>query len=73
MAKKIDIEDNPISAVERVLADAQGSKEVICITLSEEGDLAVLTSIEYMPDVLWAMELARAQVLETGDDGSPEQ
>jgi hypothetical protein len=62
-----------MSRVEHVLADAQGSEHVVCITLSADGDIEVMTSIEYMPDVLWALELAKSQVLDTSIENGPEQ
>lgn len=62
-----------MSDVERVLANAQGSEHVVCIALSADGDIEVMTSIEYMPDVLWAIELAKAQVLDTSIDNGVEQ
>lgn len=64
----IDVDDLELTPVEKCLCDAQGAKEVVCITIAEDGDVEVLTTIKYMPDVLWAMELARAQVLDTSDD-----
>lgn len=73
MAKKkqaieVDVDDLKMTPVEKCLCDAQSAHQVVCITISEEGDVEVLTTIEYMPDVLWAMELARAQVLDTSDE-----
>jgi hypothetical protein len=73
MPKAKLIDESELTPVEQVLADAQGSEHVICITLSSDGDIAVLTSIEYMPDVLWAMELAKMQVLDTSPSDEPEQ
>lgn len=71
-AKDKPIAVQAMSPVEQVLADAQAADEVVCVTISKDGDIEVLTSIEYMPDVLWTLELARAQVLDTSTD-EPEQ
>jgi hypothetical protein len=66
MKKKLD--EEKLSPVESVLADAQSAKHVVCIALDEGGEVQVLTTIDYMPDVLWAIELARAQVLDTSTE-----
>jgi hypothetical protein len=59
-------EIEPMSAVEQVLADAQGSDEVICICVND-GQIEVNSSVTYAPDILWALEQAKISTLELGD------
>jgi hypothetical protein len=60
-------EIEPLSKVEQVLADAQSADEVICICI-REGEIEVNSTMEYAPDILWALEHAKIHCLELGDD-----
>ena len=60
-------EVEPLSAVESVLSEAQDADDVICICI-REGEIEVNSSVEYAPDILWAIKQAEAHCLQLGDE-----
>lgn len=52
--------------VEYALAEAQTASDVIIICFDEVGEMSLHSTITKGPDILWALELAKAQILEMG-------
>jgi hypothetical protein len=55
-----------MSRVEYALAEAQTAEDVIIICFDEYGELSLHSTITRGPDILWALELAKMQILEMG-------
>lgn len=55
-----------MNKVEYVLSEAQSAEDVIIICFDSEGEMSMHSTIPRGPDILWAMELAKLQVLEMG-------
>lgn len=52
--------------VEYALSQAQGSEDVLIICFDTDGTMALKSTITTGPEILWALELAKSQVLEMG-------
>lgn len=55
-----------MTKVEYALAGAQTADDVIIICLDTKGYIGVRSTLVNGPDILWAMELAKQQILEMG-------
>jgi len=55
-----------MSRVEYALAEAQTADDVVIICFDESGEMSLHSTITRGPDILWALELAKAQILEMG-------
>lgn len=55
-----------MNKVEHVLSEAQTAENVIVICFDESGEMSLHSTITRGPDILWAMELAKSQILEMG-------
>lgn len=64
MPSKEDMER--ISAIESVCAQAQDYYNVLAICIKEDGGIVCHSSIQYPPDILWAIEQAKRQIFECG-------
>lgn len=53
-----------MTAVEIALAEATTAKDVIVICLDEDGDVRLLSSMTYAPDIAWSMRIAEDQLLD---------
>ena len=62
--EKLDLKQ--ISAVESVAADILEYDNVIAICMDSDGNVLVHSTIHYPPDILWAVEQAKAQLFECG-------
>jgi hypothetical protein len=58
--------DMQMDKVEYALAQAQGSEDVLIICFDRGGEMALKSTITSGPEILWALELAKSQVLEMG-------
>jgi hypothetical protein len=67
VAKKKEDPIPEMSAVDQVLSDAHGADDVIVICV-HDGEISVVSSITYPPDILWSLEMAKANCLEIGND-----
>lgn len=56
---------NP-NPVEKVLAESAVMENVLVIGFDEEGEMTVHSTITNGPELLWALELAKSQILEMG-------
>lgn len=52
--------------VEYALSEAQGAEDVVIICFARDGEMALKSTITNGPEILWALELAKSQVLEMG-------
>lgn len=52
--------------VEHVLEEASTLSDVIVIGFNEEGELSLFSTLVEGPHILWAIELAKSQILEMG-------
>lgn len=55
-----------MTKVEYVLSEAQAADDVIAICFSDTGELSMHSTITNGPEILWALELAKQQILEMG-------
>jgi hypothetical protein len=69
MPKKKEDPIPEMTPVEQVLADAQGSDDVIVISIND-GEIEILSSVTYPPDILWSLEMAKSHTLELGESGT---
>lgn len=54
------------SKVDAVLEKAATLSDVIVIGFDEEGEMSLFSTIIEGPNILWAIELAKSQILEMG-------
>lgn len=54
------------SKVEAVLEQASTLSDVIVIGFDEEGEMSLFSTVIEGPNILWALELAKSQILEMG-------
>lgn len=54
------------SRVETVLEQAATLSDVIVIGFDEEGEMSLFSTVIEGPNILWALELAKSQILEMG-------
>jgi hypothetical protein len=52
--------------VEAVLEQAATLSDVIVIGFDEEGEMSLFSTVIEGPNILWALELAKSQILEMG-------
>lgn len=57
-----------LTAVESVCADIQEYKNVIAICMDADSNITVHSTMTYPPDLLWAIEQAKAQLFDMGVD-----
>ena len=57
-----------MSKVELALAEAQTAEDVLVICFGRDGNMAMHSTINSGPEILWALELAKSQVLEMGQE-----
>lgn len=62
--KKVDVVEDDGTSVGEALEAAAACEAVLVIGVGSDGSVALHSSMPYAPDNLWAIELARAQVLE---------
>ena len=55
-----------MNKVEHALAEAQTADDVVIICFDEGGEMSLHSTITNGPEILWALELAKMQVLEMG-------
>lgn len=65
----VDIVDDGYSVGEALEA-AAGCQAVLIIGVEPTGQVALYSSMQYAPDLLWAIELARLQIVEMANDYS---
>lgn len=53
-----------MSPVDFALAEAATAKDVIIICVDEDGDIRLLSSMRYAPDIAWSMRIAEDQLLD---------
>lgn len=53
-----------MTAVDIALAEATTAKDVIVICLDEDGNVRLLSSMTYAPDIAWSMRIAEDQLLD---------
>lgn len=58
--------DMEMSKVEFLFSEIPPSEDAIVISFSEKGAMSLHSTISKGPEILWALELAKAQVLEMG-------
>ena len=52
--------------VEAVLQEAAVLSDLVIIGFNEEGEMSLYSTITEGPQILWAIELAKSQILEMG-------
>jgi ribonuclease HIII len=52
--------------VEHILEQASTMSDVIVIGFDEEGEMSLFSTVIEGPNILWAIELAKSQILEMG-------
>ena len=55
-----------MSKVEFLFSEIPPSEDAIVITFDDVGEMSLHSTLTKGPDILWALELAKAQVLEMG-------
>lgn len=55
-----------MSRVEHALAEAQTADDVVIICFDGVGEMSLHSTITRGPEILWALELAKSQILEMG-------
>lgn len=55
-----------MNKVEFLFSEIPPSEEAIVICFADDGMMSLHSTISKGPDILWALELAKAQVLEMG-------
>jgi hypothetical protein len=55
-----------MNKVEFLFSEIPPSEEAIVISFAESGELSLHSTLTKGPDILWALELAKSQVLEMG-------
>ncbi|NBW11683.1 MAG: hypothetical protein EBR82_26990 [Caulobacteraceae bacterium] len=55
-----------MSRVEHALAEAQTAEDVVIISFDESGEMSLHSTLTRGPDILWALELAKMQIIEMG-------
>lgn len=61
--KKMHLE---MGKVELALSAAQAAEEVVIICFDAMGEMSLHSTITKGPDILWALELCKQQILEMG-------
>lgn len=61
--KKMQME---MGRVEFALSQAQAAEEVVIICFDAMGEMSLHSTITKGPDILWALELCKQQILEMG-------
>ena len=51
--------------VEEALYSASGADQVVVLALDDEGRLSIHTTLDYGPDILWAIQLAQKLLFES--------
>ncbi len=71
MAKRkketLDVQDDGYSVGEALEAAGQ-CQAVLVIGVEPTGQVALFSSMQYAPDLLWAIELARLQIVEMANE-----
>jgi hypothetical protein len=52
--------------VEAVLQEAEALSDLVVIGFNEEGEMSLYSTLTEGPQILWAIELAKSQILEMG-------
>ncbi len=55
-----------MNKVEFLFSEIPPSEDAIVISFAESGELSLHSTLTKGPDILWALELAKSQVLEMG-------
>lgn len=55
-----------VTKVEAVLEQASTLSDVIVVGFDEEGEMSLFSTLIEGPNILWALELAKSQILEMG-------
>jgi hypothetical protein len=55
-----------MNKVEFLFSEIPPSEDAIVISFAEDGQLSLHSTLTKGPDILWALELAKTQVLEMG-------
>lgn len=50
--------------VEIALAEAMGAKDVVVVIIDNDGDIRLVSSMSYAPDIAWTMRIAEDQLLD---------
>lgn len=55
-----------MTKVEYLFSEIPQAEDAIVICFSDEGEMSLHSTIKRGPDILWALELAKDQILEMG-------
>ncbi len=55
-----------MNKVEFLFSEIPPSEDAVVISFAESGEMSLYSTLTKGPDILWALELAKGQVLEMG-------